>query len=357
MKSIRLIKAPKWSALLLIAISIFTSFSVFSQTPPNQQNALNPTGNVGVGTMNPDSKLQVNGSMSIDSSLTARDSAIFQKQVRMKDKVIVEGEAVIKGVLTAKDNLRVLGTTKIEGALKLTGLNNTQPDDTTLLFMNAAGKVKSGGIPALLDAISSNPKAAKSLQDIVYASAQQQELCPVDNNGQPILLAPYWQTGPEKIFILNSNCKPDVRLGVGVIPEAKLHIKTSEGHSTYPIIVEKSLPGNQTQKLLQLDNNGTLFSREIKVNLINWPDFVFKKDYTLQPLSEVENYVQNNGHLPDVPSAKEIEENGLDLGEINKILMQKLEELTLHLIAQEKRITALENELINSSNTTKTTAP
>ena len=68
-----------------------------------------------------------------------------------------------------------------------------------------------------------------------------------------------------------------------------------------------------------------------------------KKDYTLKSLEEIEAYVNENNHLPGVPSAKEIEDQGgLDLGEMNRILLEKVEELTLHMIEQKK---SLDNQI------------
>ena len=77
---------------------------------------------------------------------------------------------------------------------------------------------------------------------------------------------------------------------------------------------------------------------------MNWPDYVFEEDYTLRPLSEVEAFIAANNHLPDVPSQTEIETNGAELGEMNRILLQKIEELTLYIIEQDKRIQELENK-------------
>ena len=73
-----------------------------------------------------------------------------------------------------------------------------------------------------------------------------------------------------------------------------------------------------------------------------WSDFVFNKDYYLKPLSEVEKFISINKHLPDVPSAKEVSEKGYSQHEINKALLQKVEELTLYVIEQQKKIEALE---------------
>jgi hypothetical protein len=74
-----------------------------------------------------------------------------------------------------------------------------------------------------------------------------------------------------------------------------------------------------------------------KVDQDTWADFVFEPEYKLPSLSELETYIKTNKHLPDVPSAAEVAKEKLDLGEMNKILLQKIEELTLHLIGQDKR--------------------
>ena len=90
-----------------------------------------------------------------------------------------------------------------------------------------------------------------------------------------------------------------------------------------------------------LEVNGAIRSKEVLVEVTNWSDFVFDKDYDLMTLNEVESYIKENGHLPDVPSAKEIKANGVEVGEMNAILLQKIEELTLYIIELEKKIEKL----------------
>ena len=86
-------------------------------------------------------------------------------------------------------------------------------------------------------------------------------------------------------------------------------------------------------------------AKEVRVsNPSCWPDYVFDKDYELLPLSIVEQFIVNHQHLPNVPSAAEVEENGVNLGEMNAILLQKVEELTLYVIQLEKRLTEVENK-------------
>ena len=82
---------------------------------------------------------------------------------------------------------------------------------------------------------------------------------------------------------------------------------------------------------------GKLIAEEITVALqANWPDYVFANDYDLMPLEEVENSIETNGHLPGMPSALEVEENGVQVGEMQRMMMEKIEELTLYMIELKK---------------------
>jgi len=92
-----------------------------------------------------------------------------------------------------------------------------------------------------------------------------------------------------------------------------------------------------TNPTAKLSVNGNLWATEIQVALTNpWPDYVFEKDYTPMSLANLETFIKANKHLPEIPSAKEIAENGLNLGEMNTTLLKKIEELTLHLIDLKK---------------------
>ena len=91
----------------------------------------------------------------------------------------------------------------------------------------------------------------------------------------------------------------------------------------------------------KLDVAGTLRAREIIVNTTG-ADFVFADDYQLRPLSEVETFIKVNKHLPEIKSAQEMQENGVSVSELQTQLLQKIEELTLYILQQEKRIRELE---------------
>lgn len=101
-----------------------------------------------------------------------------------------------------------------------------------------------------------------------------------------------------------------------------------------------------------LDVAGTIRAKEVIVTVNGFPDFVFEKNYNLLKLQDVDNYIQSNGHLPNIPSAKEVEKSGMNIAELQVKLLQKVEELTLYAIEQQKlvseqqkRIEQLENAL------------
>ncbi len=92
---------------------------------------------------------------------------------------------------------------------------------------------------------------------------------------------------------------------------------------------------------------GHMIAEEIVVKLhANWPDFVFTKDYGLMSLDEVASFIEENNHLPNIPSANKVSEEGINLGEMDAKLLQKIEELTLYVI-QLKKENERQQELIN----------
>ena len=95
--------------------------------------------------------------------------------------------------------------------------------------------------------------------------------------------------------------------------------------------------GTTDPKGYKLAVNGNVIATSMTVKLYaNWPDYVFKKDYQLLSLTDVKTYIDQNQHLPDMPSEAEVAKDGLNLGEMNKLLVKKVEELTLYLIEKDK---------------------
>ena len=111
----------------------------------------------------------------------------------------------------------------------------------------------------------------------------------------------------------------------GVVAIGTTNYDASSADPTYKLYVAKGI----RTEAVQIDAE------------TNWPDYVFAQDYKLSPLSEVEAFIQQNKHLPNVPSAKEVNEKGINVVEMDATLLRKIEELTLHTIQQNKQIKSL----------------
>ena len=131
-------------------------------------------------------------------------------------------------------------------------------------------------------------------------------------------------------------------VGIGVaIPKVKLEIggvvKATGANITGTVNADEL-----NAKIVKVED--ILLAQEIKVSLKqNWPDYVFNKNYNLLPLNEVEQFIAENQHLPNVPSAAEVEANGVNVGEMNATLLKKVEELTLYIIDLQKQIDELKS--------------
>lgn len=94
-----------------------------------------------------------------------------------------------------------------------------------------------------------------------------------------------------------------------------------------------------------LNVNGNIKTRKVKVTVAEWPDYVFAKGYPLMPLSELGAYIAEHQHLPEVPSAETVQQEGLELGANQAVLLKKIEELTLYILEQHKRQEQLEKRI------------
>jgi len=95
----------------------------------------------------------------------------------------------------------------------------------------------------------------------------------------------------------------------------------------------------------KLSVNGNIRAREVKVEAANWPDYVFEESYQPISLPTLKTFVKEHKHLPGIPSAKEVKEEGLSLGKMNRKLLEKIEELTLHVIRQQEELNSMKAAL------------
>ena len=134
---------------------------------------------------------------------------------------------------------------------------------------------------------------------------------------------------------------------IGGNHDAELRVRQIAGKSHNNNTYDHLWLQNNTGKDIFVGNinkpsNMTIFgkfgARKVRVTTEGWADYVFKKDYDLPTLEEVEQHITEKGHLKDIPSAAQVEKEGIDLGKMNTKLLAKIEELTLYILQQQKEI-------------------
>ncbi len=168
-----------------------------------------------------------------------------------------------------------------------------------------------------------------------------------DSLGREVFKIDEGALGEDKVFVHLP--RPNSRIVIGTwgsyLPEHKFVVKNGSAMIEGNILTNNNvgigtntfIDGTDTYRL---SVNGKVRAHAVKV-YTSWADFVFEDEYKLPKLNEVEEFIKQNGHLKDIPSAKEVEENGIELGEMNKLLLQKIEELTLYTIGLKKEIEEL----------------
>ena len=120
---------------------------------------------------------------------------------------------------------------------------------------------------------------------------------------------------------------------------------TSYGKIIFNLRESEAVFGRPDELGYELKVNGKLWAHEVEVRVLDWWDEVFNDDYELMPISKLENYIVSNKRLPGFPSEEEVHNNGIGLGEMNSLLLKKVEELTLYIIEQQKQIDQLKLNL------------
>ena len=273
--------------LLCIAVSTMAQWSTSSTNIYNTNR-----GNVGIGITTPSNKLDVNGTISFSNSL---------RENSLSNKLILNVGSGVGTELHAGD---------------VTGIIFKDPWNNEKVRISSSGSVGIGtttpsnkldvnGTISFSNSLRENSLSNKLILNV--GSGVGTELHAGDVTG--IIFKDPWNN--EKVRISSSG-----NVGIGTTtPDEKLTVK------------------------------GKIHAEEVIIDLnVPAPDYVFAPDYQLRDLDELQQFIETNKHLPEVPSAATMEEEGISVSEMNMLLLKKVEELTLYILQQEKRIEKLENK-------------
>ena len=273
--------------LFFTLIIAFTGFSLSAQTIIN---SLPLDKNVGIGTLNPVARLEINAGAGITPLRTLGSHGALLVDNVGSGESYYQADAFhqFQGasgapILTMLNAGNVgIGTPAPEHKLTVVMDGGTNGTGVAIKAVNSGGPGSQPGLAFL------NSSGNKRMYNYLDASSDTYNI----GNAQSLALMTINQNG---------------NVGIGTnSPDAKLAV------------------------------NGTIHSREVKVNLQGWPDYVFKPDYVLPSLTEIKTYVTENHNLPEIPTEQEVAKDGIKLGELNKLLVKKIEELTLYLIQQKE---------------------
>ena len=139
--------------------------------------------------------------------------------------------------------------------------------------------------------------------------------------------------------------------GIEVDDKGTMKIKSRSGNDYSRLLLEgkvgiKIYDTTYMNSSYSLCVNGGILTDKVKIKYYyHWPDYVFNSDYPLMPLSDLKDYIHKNHHLPEVPSAQNVIDEGMEIGKMQDILLKKIEELTLYILQQDEKVEMLEQRI------------
>ncbi len=303
-------------------------FPIKFRTNNIERLRISPDGNVGIGISDPIEKLDVLGNVLFRNNLIL--PGIQNSNITSNQPLFIDGNGVVyKGTINQIAEVVYQPKLCIDGPI---------PSPT---WSNGVNKIYVACPQVNVGINTSLPRVNLDVQGISYTnSIKIGTVDPLTSTVRFHMKSNALPSSTSTQLLIESEQQQLLSLNYQGLLISRSQIIDVSNNLTTPFIIK-----NSSQKLLQVDNNGLLHARRIKVDTDSWADFVFDKEYYLMPLCELKNFINENNHLPNVPSEKDIIANGIDLGEFNKLLLQKVEELTRYILIQQDEINELKKNI------------
>lgn len=325
----------------ILSISILFGLNALAQTIPTSTVT---------GSLKINDSLNVTNNINAAGDITATGEVIAQDTLRAQTDIIVEGNAKILGDLDVRgssifggslfakqgftfDGIHGMNYTPasgINGAIYELGTKRTIAH---LSVFNCPNPSIPGTTMALTDFV--GVYRASSVNGLVNATTEMYNT-PWNGYGHIEVQGTDQLGGTNNELLINFWCGRNTQINTGPNGGKVILGKTIIGS-------QQLNAGPHTDAALTVD--GKMVAKSCYITINDWADYVFASDYKLLSLKQVEAYYKENKHLPEVPSEKDVIENGVNIAEMNKLLLKKVEELTLYLVQQQKDIELLKSKV------------
>ena len=303
--------------ILIISLALISSCISYAQ-------------NVGIGTVNPLEKVDVDGSLRLTGN--SRLLKFETGTATVGTPRYLPGIGFIRANGAQLGKIEYVDTLNFASFIRMS-MGNSFANGFTLNASNNAG-IGTANPQARL-----HVAGTEGIDEVAISSGHATEGSTIQFYNGGVDALPL----TKKIFIqLNDN---DLRMGTNSNNDNGKFIIRNNGNDRLWVDSAGNVSIGSTYKVAngyKLSVNGKIMSEEVRVQMdADWPDYVFEKEYNLMPMEELEKYINTHKHLPGIAPAAEVKANGIDLGNINKQLLEKVEELTLYLLALKKEIDLL----------------
>jgi hypothetical protein len=309
--------------VLISLVSFWLTATGFSQT-----NSLPATGNVGVGTTSPQGPLHIKGVSGWGTLKISPNGDNEEAGISIGARGLVSDYTnswlLARGAWGLGPDLKI-GNTTLGAVMTFLHSNGNIGIGTA----NPLGKLSVVGKAV----IGSGDVTINDINDAIYI--QKPEYNQIHFFQPQSSVNSYISLNKAGALAFGAgNTTPGMQIWTG--SNHRLSLGTN-GLERLTVMPDGNIGIGTTTPTTKLAVNGTVRAVEIKVENSVWPDYVFLEGYQMKTLTETEQHIKEKGHLPGIPSAGQVKANGINLGEMNAKLLEKIEEITLYLIEMEKR--------------------